>query len=32
VFGMPNELIQKGGASVVLHSTDIAKQLQSWLG
>jgi two-component system, chemotaxis family, protein-glutamate methylesterase/glutaminase len=32
VFGMPNELIQLGGASVVLPSTDIARQLQSWLG
>lgn len=32
VFGMPHELIQKGGASVVLPSTDIAEQLQSWLG
>ena len=32
VFGMPHELIQMGGASVVLPSTDIAGQLQSWLG
>jgi len=32
VFGMPNELILLGGASVVLPSTDIARQLQSWLG
>ncbi len=32
VFGMPNELIQKGGASVVLPSSDVAQQLQSWLG
>jgi two-component system chemotaxis response regulator CheB len=32
VFGMPHELIQKGGASVVLPSTDIPHQLQSWLG
>jgi two-component system, chemotaxis family, protein-glutamate methylesterase/glutaminase len=32
VFGMPHELIQKGGASVVLPSSDIAQQLQSWLG
>jgi two-component system chemotaxis response regulator CheB len=32
VFGMPNELIQLGGASVVLPSTEVAQQLQSWLG
>lgn len=32
VFGMPHELIQKGGASVVLPSSEIAGQLQSWLG
>jgi two-component system, chemotaxis family, protein-glutamate methylesterase/glutaminase len=32
VFGMPNELIQKGGASVVLSSNEIAQQLQSWVG
>jgi two-component system chemotaxis response regulator CheB len=32
VFGMPHELIQMGGASVVLPASEIAGQLQSWLG
>lgn len=32
VFGMPSELIRKGGASVVLPSSEIADQLKSWLG
>ena len=32
VFGMPNELIQRGGASLVLPCTAIAGQLRSWLG
>lgn len=31
VFGMPQELIQKGGASAVLPSHDIARQLTGWL-
>jgi two-component system chemotaxis response regulator CheB len=31
VFGMPQELIQKGGASLVLPCTDIARQLNLWL-
>lgn len=31
VFGMPNELIQKGGASAVLPCHDIARQLMGWL-
>ncbi|MDR3496555.1 MAG: chemotaxis-specific protein-glutamate methyltransferase CheB [Ancalomicrobiaceae bacterium] len=31
VFGMPQELIQRGGASVVLPSDKIANQLNSWL-
>lgn len=31
VFGMPQELIQKGGASVVLPCHDIANQLIGWL-
>jgi two-component system chemotaxis response regulator CheB len=30
VFGMPLELIERGGASMVLPSTDIAAQLRSW--
>jgi two-component system chemotaxis response regulator CheB len=32
VFGMPAELIARGGASVVLPSDAIAGQLNSWLG
>lgn len=32
VFGMPNELIQRGGASLVLPCTAIAGQLRNWLG
>lgn len=31
VFGMPCELIEKGGATVVLPSHDIARQLKGWL-
>ena len=31
VFGMPNELIRKGGASVVLPSDQIARQLVEWI-
>jgi two-component system chemotaxis response regulator CheB len=31
VFGMPNELIKRGGASVVTRSDRIAGQLVSWL-
>lgn len=30
VFGMPAELIKKNGATVVLHSTKVAKQLITW--
>lgn len=30
VFGMPAELIKRGGASVVLHSTKIANQIIAW--
>jgi two-component system chemotaxis response regulator CheB len=32
VFGMPQELIQRGGASAVLPCQDIARQLNHWLG
>lgn len=32
VFGMPQELIALGGASVVLPSTQVARQLCSWVG
>jgi two-component system chemotaxis response regulator CheB len=31
VFGMPNELIKLGGASMVLPSHAIAAQLTAWL-
>lgn len=31
VFGMPNELIQRGGASLVLPAHAIAAQLRNWL-
>jgi two-component system chemotaxis response regulator CheB len=31
VFGMPAELINKGGASVVLHADKIARQINSWI-
>lgn len=31
VFGMPNELIQRGGATVVLPCQHIARQLIGWL-
>jgi two-component system chemotaxis response regulator CheB len=31
VFGMPQELIERGGATVVLPCTDIARQLKGWL-
>jgi two-component system chemotaxis response regulator CheB len=31
VFGMPNELIQRGGASLVLPCQAIAAQLRGWL-
>lgn len=30
VFGMPRELIEKGGATVVLPSNEIAKQIIKW--
>jgi two-component system chemotaxis response regulator CheB len=32
VFGMPAELIERGGASVVLPSTRIAAQINTWVG
>jgi len=32
VFGMPAELIDRGGASVVLHSEKIAAQINTWAG
>ncbi|HIJ94375.1 MAG TPA: chemotaxis response regulator protein-glutamate methylesterase [Desulfuromonadales bacterium] len=32
VFGMPAELIERGGASLVLPSHKIAAQLNSWVG
>lgn len=31
VFGMPAELIRRGGASVTLHADDIAEQINSWI-
>ena len=31
VFGMPSELIQRWGASVVLPSQDVARQLRTWV-
>ena len=31
VFGMPNELIKRGGASCVLAATEIPNQLKLWL-
>lgn len=31
VFGMPQELIRRGGASMVLPSHAVAKQLRSWI-
>jgi len=32
VFGMPAELIKRGGASLVLPSEKIAAQLNNWAG
>ena len=32
VFGMPAELIERGGASLVLHSEKIAAQINIWAG
>ena len=32
VYGMPAELISKGGASLVLAAEDVASQLTSWAG
>ena len=32
VFGMPAELIERGGASMVLHSEKIAAQINIWAG
>jgi two-component system chemotaxis response regulator CheB len=31
VYGMPKELVTRGGASVVLPAHKIAKQLKLWL-
>ena len=31
VFGMPAELINKGGATVTLHAEKIARQINSWI-
>lgn len=31
VFGMPQELIERGGASLVLPSTKVARQLCAWI-
>ncbi|MEN9482167.1 MAG: chemotaxis-specific protein-glutamate methyltransferase CheB [Pseudomonadota bacterium] len=31
VFGMPSELIQRGGASLVLPSHEVARQLRHWV-
>ena len=30
VFGMPKELIERGGATVVAHAEDVAATLRSW--
>jgi two-component system chemotaxis response regulator CheB len=32
VFGMPAELIKRGGATVVLPSTKVAAQVNTWVG
>ena len=32
VFGMPAELIKRGGATVTLHAEKIALQINAWLG
>jgi two-component system chemotaxis response regulator CheB len=32
VFGMPAELISRGGASVTLHADKIATQIRAWVG
>jgi len=32
VFGMPAELISRGGASVTLHADKIATQIKAWVG
>jgi two-component system chemotaxis response regulator CheB len=32
VFGMPAELINRGGASVTLHADKIATQIKAWVG
>jgi two-component system chemotaxis response regulator CheB len=31
VFGMPAELIKKGGATVTLHADRIARQINTWI-
>jgi two-component system chemotaxis response regulator CheB len=31
VFGMPGELVKRGGAEAVLPSYEIAKKLNAWL-
>lgn len=32
IFGMPKELIDKGGASIVLPASGIARQVNAWVG
>jgi two-component system chemotaxis response regulator CheB len=32
VFGMPAELIKRGGASITLHAEKIASQINLWIG
>lgn len=32
VFGMPSELIERGGASLVLPAEKVATQIKSWIG
>lgn len=32
VFGMPAELIKRGGATVTLHAEKIASQINAWIG
>jgi two-component system chemotaxis response regulator CheB len=32
VFGMPGELIERGGATMVLHAEKIAAQITLWAG
>ncbi|MDQ7048173.1 MAG: CheB methylesterase domain-containing protein [Enterobacterales bacterium] len=32
VYGMPKELVERGGADLILDSCDVAKQLIEWVG